>query len=186
MSDILPFGHSVYLIGLPGCGKSVLGRTLARDAGLPFTDLDTDIVTAADMPIPQFFAERGEAAFRDLETRVLHLASITEAQVIATGGGIILREDNVARMRATGIVLWIDRPLERILSDVRQDTRPLLAGDARERLMALHAAREPLYRAAAHLRLVNTGTRAQAVRDALALLRGFVAEQEQNQRGEQR
>lgn len=162
----------LFLIGMPGCGKSVLGKRIAAVLALPFADIDERIVARIGMPISRFFAERGEPAFRALERQTLESAAAEPgARVIATGGGIVLDPVNVETMRAHGTVLWIDRPLADILSDVRQDTRPLLAGDAAERLRTLYAQRQPLYRAAAHLRLDNSGcTRDQAVAKALALL----------------
>ncbi len=162
----------LFLIGMPGCGKSVLGERIAEALALPFADIDARIEAQIGMPIARFFAEQGEPAFRALERQTLEtLAAQPGATVIATGGGIVLDPANVETMRARGTVLWIDRPLADIIGDVRQDTRPLLAGNAALRLQTLFAQREPLYRAAAHLRLDNSGcTREQAAQRALALL----------------
>ena len=160
----------IYLIGMPGSGKTTLGRALAASLALPFTDMDARIEALAGMPISRIFAERGEQAFRQMESEVLAQCAAEPLQLIATGGGVVLREDNVALMRATGTVLWIDRPLDHILGDLRQDTRPLLAGNPAERLRALHAQREALYRATAHHRLDNGDTREQVLQSALALL----------------
>jgi shikimate kinase len=161
------------LIGMPGSGKSTLGAALALALALPFVDLDARVTALAGMSIPRVFAEQGEPAFRALERKALAaLAAEPGARVVATGGGVVLHAGNVALMRAQGVVLWIDRPLEAILGNLREDGgRPLLAGDAAARLTALHTQRAPLYRAAAHLRLENTGTRAGAVNQALRLLR---------------
>jgi shikimate kinase len=162
----------IYLIGMPGSGKSTLGADMACVLALPFVDLDARVAELAGAPIPQIFVEQGEPAFRALERRALaDVAAEPGARAVATGGGVVLRADNVALMRASGVVLWIDRPLEAILGDLRaDDTRPLLAGDTAERLQALHAQRAPLYRAAAHLRLENTGAREAVVAQALRLL----------------
>lgn len=160
----------VYLIGMPGSGKTTLGRVLANALPLPFADMDARIEAFAGMPIPRIFAERGEQAFRQMESDILAQCADEPPQVVATGGGAMLRADNAALMRATGVVLWIDRPLARILADLRQDTRPLLAGDAAERMRALYAERRELYRATAHHRLDNCGSREQALARALALL----------------
>ncbi len=169
--DMSPgMGRGLYLIGMPGCGKTTLGCALAKAFGLPFVDVDERIVALAGMDIPHIFAERGELEFREIEHRALAEICAGPVQVVATGGGAMLRADNVALMREAGTVLWVDRPLDHILTDVRQDTRPLLAGDAAERLRTLHAQREPLYRAAAHLRLESATTRSQTLQRALELL----------------
>ncbi|MCL2812557.1 MAG: shikimate kinase [Clostridia bacterium] len=160
----------IYLVGLPGSGKTTLGKALAASLALPFADVDARIETLAGMPITQIFAEQGEEAFRRMESETLAQCAAESPQVIATGGGVVLRGANVALMRATGTVMWIDRPVDHIVGDVRQDTRPLLAGDAAERLRVLYAEREPLYRAAAHLRLENVGTEGQGLISALAFL----------------
>jgi len=170
-------GH-VYLIGMPGSGKTTLGRKLAQALALPFTDMDARIEALAGLPIPLLFAERGEPEFRRLERQVLRGCSEEPFQVIATGGGTVLCEKNVSIMRETGTVLWIDRPLGLISNGLRQDTRPLLAGDAVERLHALYVQREALYRAAAHLRANAGGTMEEALRRALTLLEGASCKRE--------
>jgi len=169
-------GH-IYLIGMPGSGKTTLGQKLAAALALPFADMDARVEALNGMPIPRIFAERGEGAFRQMESEALARCAREPAQVIATGGGAVLREANVALMRATGVTLWIDRPLERILDDVRQDTRPLLAGDAAGRLRALYAERRELYRSAALYQLDNQGTWEQALQSALALLKSMYSVQ---------
>lgn len=160
----------LYLIGMPGCGKTTLGPALASALGMPFADVDQRICEVARQEISQIFAEQGEAVFRTLETAALRALSAEPACVVATGGGIVLRADNVRTMRDTGVVMWIDRPLEQIIADIRQDTRPLLAGDAAQRLRALYAQRKPLYEAAANLLLPNEGPVADVVAQAKTLL----------------
>jgi len=164
----------IYLIGMPGSGKTTLGQALSASLSLPFADVDARIEAFANMPITQIFPERGEEAFRRMEGEALAQCAAEPPQVIATGGGVVLREANIALMRATGTVLWIDRPLKHILGDVRQDTRPLLAGDAAERLRTLHVQREALYRGASHHRVDNVGMEEQGLRQALAMLKQTV------------
>ena len=89
---------------------------------------------------------------------------------MATGGGIVTRAENIALMRETGLVVWLNRPLEDMIRDVRQDTRPNLAGDKEERMRTLYAAREPLYRAAAHIAFSNHMPPHQAAQQLLRML----------------
>ena len=145
----------IFLIGMMGCGKSTLGALLARRLGCAFADLDDDVVRFEGLSIPAIFARRGDAGFRESETAALRRACALSPRVVATGGGIVTREENIALMRANGLVIWLNRPLEDMIADVRQDTRPNLAGDKAARMRALFAAREALYRRAAHMEFDN-------------------------------
>ena len=145
----------VVLIGMMGCGKSTIGRLLAGQMGLPLIDLDEEIARAAGRSIPEIFAAEGDAGFRIHETAALGRALGAGAAVIATGGGIVTRAENIELMREKGVVVWLCRPLEDMIADVRQDTRPNLAGDKAERMRTLYAQRVHLYEAAAHLQFDN-------------------------------
>ena len=143
------------LIGMMGCGKSTVGRLLAERMRLPLIDLDEEIARAAGKTIPEIFAQEGEAGFRARETAGLERALARGDGVIATGGGIVTRAENIRMMREKGVVVWLCRPLEDMIADVRQDTRPNLAGDKAERMRTLYGQRERLYAAAAHLSFDN-------------------------------
>ncbi len=145
----------VLLIGMMGCGKSTVGRLLAERMRLPLIDLDEEIARAAGKTIPEIFAQEGEAGFRARETAALERVLTREDGVIATGGGIVTRAENIRMMREKGVVVWLCRPLEDMIADVRQDTRPNLAGDKAERMRTLYGQRERLYAAAAHLSFDN-------------------------------
>jgi len=145
----------IFLIGMMGCGKSTVGRGLSRALGCPFLDLDDEIVRREKRDIPSIFAEVGDAGFRLCETAALKDACSRAPMVIATGGGIVTREENIILMRENGLVVWLNRPLEDMISDVRQDTRPNLAGDKEERMRTLFAARKALYQRAAHIEFDN-------------------------------
>ncbi|WPB57582.1 shikimate kinase [Xylophilus sp. GOD-11R] len=139
----------ILLVGLPGSGKSTVGRQLARRLELPFVDTDTVIERRLGCSIRDYFAEHGEAAFRDVEQSVLdELCSASDIGVLATGGGIVLREANRSRMRAAGTVVYLRSTPEELARRLRHDTqRPLLQGvDPLQRLRELYAARDPLYR----------------------------------------
>ena len=145
----------ILLIGMMGCGKSTLGQMLAKQLGRAFIDLDGEIERREGRSIPDIFAAEGDAGFRKYETAALLDALCADNAVIATGGGIVTREENIAAMREKGLVVWLCRPLEEMIADVRQDTRPNLAGDKEERMRTLYAQRAHLYEAAAHLQFDN-------------------------------
>lgn len=145
----------IFLIGMMGCGKSTIGKLLASQLACPLIDLDGEIVSYEGQSIPQIFAVSGDAGFRVLETAALRRACSRQPCIVATGGGIVTREENIALMRENGLVIWLNRPLEDMIADVRQDTRPNLAGDKAERMRTLFAARETLYRKAAHIEFSN-------------------------------
>ena len=144
----------ILLIGMMGCGKSTLGQMLAKRLGRAF--IDGEIERREGRSIPDIFAAEGDAGFRKYETAALLDALCADDAVIATGGGIVTREENIAAMREKGLVVWLCRPLEEIIADVRQDTRPNLAGNKEERMRTLYAQREALYQKAAHMRFCNS------------------------------
>ena len=145
----------IFLIGMMGCGKSTLGRLLAKRIGCSFLDLDDEIVRREGRDIPAIFAESGDAGFRLCETSALRAACACAPCVIATGGGIVTREENISLMRENGLVVWLNRPLKDMIADVRQDTRPNLAGDKEERMRTLFAVRRALYEKAADIAFDN-------------------------------
>ena len=162
----------IFLIGMMGCGKSTVGRRLSALLSCAFTDLDDAIEAHEGRSIPEIFAASGDAGFRVCETAALRRACTCAPCVVATGGGIVTREENIALMRDTGTVVWLNRPLEAMIADVRQDTRPNLAGDKEERMRTLFAAREPLYRRAAHIAFDNSAPAPQAAQALCTLLSG--------------
>ena len=162
----------IFLIGMMGCGKSTMGRLLSAELRMPLIDLDEDIAAHEGRSIPEIFAEVGDPGFRICETAALRRACACAPCVVATGGGIVTRGENIALMRDTGTVVWLNRPLEAMISDVRQDTRPNLAGDKAARMRTLFASREALYRSAAHIEFDNSATAERAVQALCTLLSG--------------
>ena len=132
--------QNIVLTGMPGSGKSTVGRVLARQLGRELVDTDTEIIRLAKKPIPEIFAQRGERGFRDLESQVIQEVSRRTGLVIATGGGAILREENVRRLRQNGRIYFLDRPAEDIQPT---DDRPL-ARDM-EAVRQRYAERYPRY-----------------------------------------
>lgn len=155
---------NIYFIGLPGCGKTTLGKTLAQQLGIPFLDLDSEIEALAGMPIPKIFSGYGEPFFRDLESRALHSAAQKGGQLVATGGGCIMRAENARCMRESGVVVFIDRPVSHILKDIHIQHRPLLQ-DGPQKLLDLSAQRRDTYLQNAHFVYQNEGTPTQAAED---------------------
>ncbi len=135
---------NVYLVGMPGSGKTAVGRELARRTGLRFVDLDAAIEAASGMGVHEIFAAQGEPGFRELEREALRRVSGGEASVVACGGGIVLDRENRRLLRNTGTVVWLVAPPERLRGRIRPGTRPLLQED--DDLDRLYAEREPLYR----------------------------------------
>lgn len=161
----------IFLIGMMGCGKSTIGRRLSALLACPLIDLDEAIEAQEGRTIPEIFAASGDAGFRICETAALRRACEAPPCVVATGGGIVTREENIALMRENGLVVWLNRPLEDIIATVRQDTRPNLAGDKEERMRTLYAAREALYQRAAHLEFDNRLPAAKSAAKLAKILR---------------
>jgi len=101
---------NLVLIGMPGSGKTTVGQLLSQRLDLPLVDTDWMVEREAGRSIPDIFAQDGEASFRALETRAARQAAAREGIVIATGGGMVLREENMAAMSACGGVFFLDRP----------------------------------------------------------------------------
>jgi shikimate kinase len=138
-----------------GMGKSVVGKALEQKTGLPRFDTDEIISSKSKMPIKEIFSTHGEQHFRNLETETLRSMSLEEPAIIVTGGGIVLRAENVDLLRQLGTVVWLDADETTLRTRIRGlSDRPLLqAANPRAALSELLAAREPLYRRAADLRV---------------------------------
>lgn len=160
----------IALIGLPGSGKTTLGRILARRLDLPFVDSDQRIEQHLGCSIRSFFEAQGEAAFRDVEAQVLHDITGEAPCVLSTGGGIVLRPENRARLRDTCRVVYLHATPEELMHRLRGDQkRPLLqVADPLAKLRALHDERAPLYRETAHITLETGRRKAHSVVNMLA------------------
>jgi shikimate kinase len=146
---------NIVLIGFMGCGKSSVGRRIAGKTGHRFVDTDELITSKGGRSITQIFAEHGEAHFRELESAALRELEGKTGMVLATGGGLILREENRAVLRRIGPVVWLDAGPDILFERVsRNRKRPLLhTEDPRASFDALLTERRPIYEAAADLRL---------------------------------
>jgi len=162
-NQILPMlSRCCALIGLPGSGKSTVGRQLARRLKVGFVDSDQVLERRLGCSIREFFEREGEERFRDLEQRVLdeltHAADSHESCVLSTGGGAVLRAANRAVLHERCTVVYLRSSPEEIFRRLRHDkSRPLLqVADPLARLRELYAQRDPLYRETAHF-VIDTG-----------------------------
>ncbi|MDR2597413.1 MAG: AAA family ATPase [Treponema sp.] len=137
---ILKRTQNIALIGMPGCGKSTVGRLLAQKTGRPFIDIDGQIEAAAGKSIPQIFSEDGEETFRQLETRVLAEEAKKSGTVLATGGGGVTRPENFDLLRQNSLIVYLKRELTELITD----GRPLSQNVG---IQALANKRLPLYEA---------------------------------------
>jgi len=153
---------NVSLVGMPGSGKSTIGRILARRLGKQFVDIDTVIRQRAGCSIPDIFANEGEARFREYEAAALADKAKESGQVIACGGGAVKDPANPRALRQNGPVLWLRRPLDQLATG----GRPL--SKSPEALAQMEKERTPLYRAAADAIIENTGTLQETVSAAEA------------------
>ena len=120
--EIMAQKQNIVLTGMPGCGKSTIGKLLAQQTGRELIDTDEMIVKAQGMEISDIFEKYGEKAFRDMETAAVKEASAKNNCIIATGGGAVLREENINALKSNGRIYFIDRPLESLIPT---DDRPL-------------------------------------------------------------
>jgi shikimate kinase len=146
-------GDAIVLIGFMGAGKSSVGRTLARITRLSRFDTDEMVVARFGLTIPEIFAAHGEETFREAETAALRELSGKEQTIVVTGGGIVLRQENVALLHELGTIVYLSADEETLFARIsRRSTRPLLqTANPRATLTELFAKRLPFYRDAADL-----------------------------------
>lgn len=163
---------NIVLIGLSGCGKSTVGRRLARKLRMPLLDTDVMIEEKSGRTIPDIFAAEGESGFRDRETACVKEAAEKEGVIISTGGGVILREENMQALSKNGLVVFIDRHPSHILRSTSLGDRPLVQND-RDKLFRLYADRLALYRRHADVTVPNHGGPRTLKKRLLQILRHY-------------
>ncbi len=146
---------NIVLIGMPGCGKTTVGKVLSKKLKYKFCDMDSYIQQISKKTIKELF-EQGEENFRDWETKACEELVKLNNTIIASGGGVVKREKNIEILKKNCTILFIDRPAERILSDVDINSRPLLK-DGKEKLYSLYEERYELYKNAADIIILNKG-----------------------------
>ena len=161
--ELFNLKQNIVLIGMPGSGKSTIGKALAQMLQMDFVDTDEKIVETAQKPIPEIFAEQGEKAFRDLESEAIFEVSKQQHCVIATGGGAVLRSENVKCLTQNGRIYFLDRPLSAIEATA---DRPL--SSSREALEQRYKERYDIYVHSAHVHLRlgnNVAENAQIIKE---------------------
>ena len=151
--------ENIVLTGMPGCGKSTIGKMLAAEMGMSFVDSDEKIVEKAGKSIPEIFEEVGEKGFRDIESQVIGELSDLQNTVIATGGGAVLRQENVDALRRNGRIYFLDRDIEYL---VTTKDRPLSSD--REKLQQRYNERYDIYLSTAQTVIRCSQTKAENVR----------------------
>ena len=155
--------ENIVLVGMAGCGKSTVGRNLARETGKKFVDSDAEIEALAGKSIPEIFAQEGEAEFRRLETQVLAELGKRSGLVIATGGGCMTREENFPLLHQNGRILWLKRCPARLPTEGRplsQKTTPA----------KLYEERKPMYKLFSDAAIDNDGTLGETLTEILNIL----------------
>ena len=154
--------QNIVLIGMPGCGKSTIGKILSEKTGKKFADSDKLIMEMAGKSIPEIFADDGEATFRDWETKALTELGKQSGLVIATGGGCVTQARNYDVLRQNGEIFW----LQRDLTLLPIDGRPLSQAN---KLEVLYQIRKPMYEAFADHMVANDGEISSTVQKILQI-----------------
>lgn len=156
--------QNIVLVGMPGCGKSTLGKMLAEALSKRFVDLDEELVRTAGKDIETIFREEGEAGFRKRESAEIAKWGKGSGLVLATGGGCVTRSENRAPLRQNGTVIWIKRAIDALPTD----GRPLSKAGA---LAAMYETRRPLYEAFSDFAVENNGSPEEVLRTLLEVLK---------------
>jgi len=146
----------IFLVGMAGAGKTSLGRRLAANMNLPFVDTDQRVSEIMGMSVIEIFQTLGAAFFRNAEAGVLMELIGKPPCVVSTGGGLPTVQENVLLMQNHGVIIHVDRPLDQILSDIKMERRPTLAGGSYENVIDQYNERIGHYRACADYRLDNS------------------------------
>lgn len=136
--------RNIVLIGMPGCGKTLVGKMLSTKLNRNFIDLDNYIEKTEGCSINEIF-KNGEEYFRSLEIKAVFKASKLKSSIIATGGGVIKKTENIENLKKNGIIIFIDKSPDDIVSDIDISTRPLLK-DSIDNVYKLFNERYELYK----------------------------------------
>jgi len=146
---------NIVFIGMPGSGKTTFGKIIAKKLNMPFIDMDEHIELNEKKTIKEMF-DISEKYFRDVESKYAIILGQLNSRVIATGGGIVKRKENIENLEKNSIIVFLNRPVENIISDINMSTRPLLK-DGIEAVYKLYNERINLYKKYCHLEVYNDG-----------------------------
>jgi len=146
-NDQLPLTRTIVLVGMPGAGKTSVGKRLAARLNIPFVDSDQEVEIAAGMSVPEIFEKLGEPAFREGERKVIARLMQGEPKILSTGGGAFMNEQTRQLIKDNALSLWLKADFDVLLERVsRTNDRPLLKkGDPATILRSLQETREPVY-----------------------------------------
>lgn len=161
---------NVYLVGPMGSGKTTIGQRVARHLGLKFLDCDHELEAQTGASVSLIFDVEGEEGFRERETRMLEQISARRGLLVATGGGVVLRERNRALLRGSGLVVYLSTSVAQQLRRLNRDrTRPLLqTEDRKDKLTRLAVQRNPLYEELADIEFPSQNRSVEVSARALA------------------
>lgn len=161
-------GKNIVLIGMPGSGKTTIGKMLAKRLSLKLFDADKCIEGKSAQSIPELF-KLGENYFRNIEREVISELSNVSSSVIATGGGVIKNYGNIKELKKNGVIIFIDRPVESIGKDIKISSRPLLK-DKVNTLYELYNERYKLYKEYSDFQVINDSTLEEVVEKIIELV----------------
>lgn len=144
---------NIVLIGMPGCGKSTIGKLLSKEVGVKLIDLDEYIVESNGITIEEMF-NQGEEFFRHKETMAVKEVSQNSGVIISTGGGVVKRAENMKYLKANGFIVFIDRSPEKIVETIDNSGRPLLKSSIKN-IFRLYTERYELYKKYSHITIPN-------------------------------
>ncbi len=147
--------RNIILIGMPGCGKTTIGKRLSTELGLNFIDLDDYVVKKNNMTIPEMF-QQSEEFFRDKESEAVDDMKEYKSSIISTGGGVIKHSKNMDVLKQCGYVVFIDREPEKIIEAVNISTRPLLK-EGKKKIFTIYEERYSLYKKYCNITIDNNG-----------------------------
>lgn len=147
---------NIVLIGIMGCGKTTIAKLLSKKLNMPVVDIDEYLVDKYQQSIPEMFAI-SEACFREREAICCKEVASLQGTIISTGGGIINNKANMEALGQNSIIIYLDRPIENIISDVETSSRPLLK-EGPQKLYELYNERHQKYLAACNYHIMNNQT----------------------------